>query len=260
MATGEEIPLPESAVIGGPIDRIERITFAVGSKGNVAFLLHTSGDGEVVVLDEVPERQIPEWPVGRVAFWPGTGNGSAISDGLAEAGPTLGLGIISVDSYESVDFGPGEDPSVAVVRFAPPDANSSDPPKPSLIVRRDGTTVDLRAPIANVAFSPDPGTSALVLSYTDDLSDIWDHASSRSIGTLGLGVGTTEFDAAGDRLVVRYLTGATYVLDLQRLRTLPRDLTALSDADFETLVCRTLGDQAATLAPVACGSAVAPAP
>jgi conflict system STAND superfamily ATPase/CHAT domain-containing protein len=254
MATGERFILPEQQVSGNPIDNVKGIAFGVGTKGDVAFLIRGPGDGDVVLLDGLaPDGVGGAGPRGQVAFWPGTVPGPAIGYSLNDWGPTLGLQIVAVASFQSVVFGPGEDPRIAVVEFHPADANAGRAGTPSILVLRDGTIVPLRAQVASVDFSPDPETSGFVLTFADEVSEIWDRSRSASIGSLGLGVGDTRFDATGDRLVVRYLTGATVVIDVQRLRTLPPDLRALSDADFVALVCGTLGDQAATLAPVACG-------
>jgi hypothetical protein len=251
MATGVPFVLPESQLGGEPVDDVKDVTFAAGSLGTVAWLRHASGDGEVVLLQGAPDGI--SGPFGRVAFWPGTASGPTIGYGLNDWGPSLGLRIVPVESYRTVVFDPGDAPQAAVVEFPTPDAANGGAALPSVLVRLDGATFPLRHQVTNVEFSPDPAATTLVLSYADDLSEIWDRTGPRSIGALGLGVGTARFDATGDRLVVRYLTGATFVIDVQRLRTLPPDLTTLSDADFVALVCGTLGDQAATLAPVACG-------
>src|SRR6185437_6677207 len=61
------------------------------------------------------------------------------------------------------------------------------------------------------------------------------------------------FDASGDRLAVRYLSGETYLIDVDLLRDLPADPGSLSDADLRARACKALGDSGPTWAPTACG-------
>ena len=110
----------------------------------------------------------------------------------------------------------------------------------------------LRTAVTAVAFSADERTSALAVRYADDQSEVWDTAQRRTIGVLGLGVGSNVFDGSGQRLVVRYLAGDTYVVDVDLLRALPPDLGELSDPELQVLACQVLGNLGPSLAAETC--------
>ena len=137
-----------------------------------------------------------------------------IASGIDEnPGQTLGLAVVAVADLSNVVFGPGAIPQAAVAELY----NDM----PSVLVGSDGSSVALRRPVADVAFSPDPTTSTMALQFTDGLTDLWDRGASATIGSLGLGVGETVFDGIGDRAAVRYLTGTSSLIDLEWLRSLP---------------------------------------
>jgi hypothetical protein len=244
MSDGAVIPTPFESV-DPEIPVATRIEFAVGANGAVAHVF-TSDGNEYAALPDVPIGHLTK---GRVQFWPG-GGGPVIAEHWDEA---FGLPSVSISGFSDVLFGPNADPTLGVVRFQVEEPETSaEPVQPALVVYRDGTTATLRTSVDAVDFAQGATTSVIVVRYSDERSEIWDTVTRRVIGVLGLGVGSNVFDVAAQRLAVRYLAGDTYLVDIQRLRKVPADLTSLSDADLQALACRTLGGSAASWAPTAC--------
>ena len=245
ISDGELMTSPEGSVNPEEQFQVERVDFAVGANGTVAHVVYASGR-EFTFLPEKPLQHVVE---GRVAFWPGA-NGPDVAENWD---PAFGRPSAPMPSFSDVLFGPSLDPVLAVVRFERDQAALSvGSVQPAIVLFRDGTTVALRTSVDAVDFARDDTASTLIVRYSDERSEAWDTAQRRAIGILGLGVGSNIFDATGQHLAVRYLSGDAYLVDVERLRQLPADLNSLSDPELQALVCTTLGSSAASLAPAAC--------
>jgi len=247
MTDGAVVALPFSIVDPTiPIPVPVSVEFGMSPNGMLAYVPLTDGEAFTMLVS----GPFGTFVAGRTAFWPGSG-GPAIAEQWIDA---FGLPHIAVAKFSDVLFGTVPDPSIGVIRFgAATPGTSGATATAAAVVFRDGTLVSLRTSVQAVDFSTDATTSAIVLRFSDERSEIWDHGLRRTIGVLGLGVGSNVFDASGDRLAVRYLSGETYLIDVDLLRDLPADPGSLSDADLRARACKALGDSGPTWAPTACG-------
>ena len=196
---------------------------------------------------------------GMVTFWPGRGGGPVITSRFNGAEGVERAGIVEVEPFDEVIYGPGDAPPFGVVeRTRYP--QFGDEYLPSELVLREGGVIPLDGAVTSqglvenpVRFSKDPDTSAFVVRYSDERTEVWDGgAKPRLLTSLGLGVSSSQFDDEGDHIVVQYSSGEAYIVDLQVLRGLPPDLAAISDDELIALVCRTVGIQAHAAAPQSC--------
>jgi len=226
---------------------ITQVAFASGKQGVVLSLLMSDGTYSAMLPATAPQKVLQ----GHAEFWPG-GDGPAIVNG--DTGDRLfGLPALSAVGFVDVLFDRSTHATLGIVRFGiDPEGGGAMPDPWALVVYADGTTRSLRMQVDAADFSQDSMTSAIVVRYADERSEIWDSMQRLTIGDLGLGVDSNTFNSAANRLAVRYLSGAAYLLDLDRLRTLPPDLSTLPDEGLIGRACAALGASAASLAPTAC--------
>jgi hypothetical protein len=213
--------------------------------------------GELIQLgDDSPKLLGYFW----LRFWPGVAGGPVIASRIDGTKNDARPGIVEVESFDEVTYSPGDAPRFGIVNRSQFAGMFGDAVPPSELVIREGGVISLNGAVLPesfteefVRFSKDTDTSAFVVRYSDERSEVWDGSGKpRLLASLGLGVSSSQFDDTGDHLVVQYSSGEAYLVDLQVLRGLPSDLAALSDDDLIALVCATVGIEGRAEAPQSC--------
>ncbi len=112
-----------------------------------------------------------------------------------------------------------------------------------------GTVVKLNGDFADIKFSPDPQATYFVVSYDDSRRELWTTLGEpHRLVQFGLGLEVdsltgavfTLFDMNSQRLIIHYLDGRAYVLDLALLGAVGGDAAAVSPEELTRLACQQL--------------------
>ena len=111
---------------------------------------------------------------------------------------------------------------------------------PSELYKADGSKMMVLAGhIADRGLSFSRDGTAFAVIYDDAPGELWDRQGEpRRLSVLGPGMASAAFAPKGDRLVVRYVTGEAYLLDIAWLRAMGGDPARLPEADLVRLACQ----------------------